>query len=75
MSRPKVTYDIMSVGTGVVLSQHRTRRAAIDMWRVGHTGVRVQIWRRPRRLDEPGVLVVEGTWHEAIRPDGPDEQE
>jgi hypothetical protein len=70
MSRPKITYDIARLDTGEILSQHRTRQAAIDNWRLRHTGIAIRIWRRGRRTDGEGVLVVEGTWHEAIRPDG-----
>jgi hypothetical protein len=44
----------------------------VDQWRQRHAGMPVHIWRRPRRADEPSVLIVEGTWHESQRPDGAD---
>lgn len=70
VSRPKVTYDITDAATGAVLGQHRTRQAAIDNWRVGYTGIPVKIIRRRRRGEPNDILIVEGTWHEAFRPDG-----
>ena len=71
VSRQKVIYEITRADTGEVLSQHRTRQAAVDGWR-RFTGVPVRIIRWPRRSDGPGVLLVEGIWHEAFRPDGKD---
>lgn len=70
VSRAKGTYDIED-RSGRLLSQHRTRQGAIDAWRLEHTGVSLRIWRRARGSEE-GVLIVEGTWHEAKRPDGAD---
>jgi hypothetical protein len=72
VSRQKAIYEILDVETGQVLSGHRTRQGAIDAWRVQHAGVPVKIVRWPRRTDGPGVLIVEGTWHESHRPDGAD---
>jgi hypothetical protein len=72
MRRQKATYEITHAETGEVLSGHRTRRAAVDTWRGRHSGVPVKIIRWPRQNDGPGVLVVEGTWHESRRPDGAD---
>ncbi len=69
MSRQKVIYEVIRADTGQVLSGHRTRQAAVDTWRTRWCGVPVKIIRWPRRTDGPGVLVVEGTWHEAHRPD------
>jgi len=71
MSRQKVIYEIVKSDTGAVLSQHRTRQAAVDAWRQW-VGVPVRIVRWPRHADGSGVLIVEGTWHEAQRPDGRD---
>jgi hypothetical protein len=71
VSRQKVIYEIARSDTGEVLSQHRTRQAAIDGWRRA-TGVPVRIMRWPRHQDGPGVLVAEGVWHEEKRPDGAD---
>ena len=67
VSRAKGTYDIED-GDGRLLGQHRTRQGAIDAWRLEHTGANVRIWRRARGA-EMGVLIVEGTWHEAKRLD------
>ena len=72
MSRPKAIYEVTHAETAELLSGHRTRQAAIDAWRVQHAGQPVKIIRWPRRSDGPGVLVVEGTWHESHRPDGAD---
>lgn len=72
MSRQKAIYEIIHAETNAVLSGHRTRQAAIDNWRIGHCGVPVKIIRWPRRADGPGVLIVEGTWHESHRPDAAD---
>jgi hypothetical protein len=71
MSRQKVIYEIARSDTGELLSQHRTRQAAVDAWRQW-VGVPVRIVRWPQRSDGPGVLIVEGTWHEAKRADGRD---
>jgi hypothetical protein len=70
VSRPKVTYAIEHAGSGEILSQHRTRQGAIDAWRLQHAAIPVQIWRRSRHTEERGLLIVEGTWHEPVRPDG-----
>ncbi|MGH9153527.1 MAG: hypothetical protein ACRD03_14250 [Acidimicrobiales bacterium] len=72
MSRQKAIYEVVHAETGEVLSGHRTRQAAVDSWRVRHTGMPVKIIRWPRRSDGPGVLIVEGTWHESRRPDAAD---
>ena len=50
----------------------RTRQAAVDTWRIKQTGLPVKIIRWPRRSDGPGVLIVEGTWHESHLPDAAD---
>ena len=70
VSRQKVIYEIARSDTCGALSRHRTQ-AAVDGWR-RFTGVPVRITRWPRRTDGPGVLIAEGTWHEAYRPDGKD---
>lgn len=75
VSRQKAIYEVTHAETGEVLSGHRTRRGAVDTWRVQHSGVPVKIIRWPRRTDGPGVLVVEGTWHESHRPDGADSKD
>jgi hypothetical protein len=75
VSRQKAIYEITHAETGEVLSGHRTRRGAVDTWRVRHSGVPVKIIRWPRGSDGPGVLVVEGTWHESHRPDGADSKD
>jgi hypothetical protein len=72
VSRQKAIYEVIHSETGQVLSGHRTRQGAVDTWRVRHSGVPVKIIRWPRRSDGPGVLVVEGIWHESHRPDGAD---
>lgn len=72
VSRQKAIYEVIQVGTGEVLSGHRTRQGAIDAWRTRWSGMPVKVIRWPRRTDGPGVLIVEGTWHEAFRPDGSD---
>lgn len=71
VSRQKVIYEILRTDTGEVLGHHRTRQAAVDAWR-RWAGVPVRITRWPRRSDGPGVLIVEGTWHETKRPDAAD---
>ena len=58
--------------TGRVLGGHRTRQPAVGTWRVRHSGLPVKIVRCPRRSDGPGVLSVEGAWHESHRPDAAD---
>lgn len=70
MSRPKATYEIIDTRTNVVIGEHRTRQAAIDNWRTAHTGIPVKIIRRRHRSGMTDTLIVEGTWHEAIRLDG-----
>jgi hypothetical protein len=75
MSRQKAIYEVTHAETGDVLSGHRTRQAAVDTWRVQHSGLPVKIIRWPRRNDGPGVLIVEGTLHESHRPDAPDPQD
>jgi hypothetical protein len=72
MSRQKSIYEVIHAETNQVLSGHRTRRAAVDTWRVAHSGQPVKIIRWPRRSDGPGVLIVEGTWHESHRADAGD---
>ncbi len=72
MSRQKSIYEVIHADSGEVLSGHRTRQAAVDQWRVQHSGLPVKIIRWPRRSDGPGVLIVEGTWHESHRPDSAD---
>lgn len=72
MSRQKSIYEVLRADTGEVLSGHRTRQAAVDTWRTRWSGLPVKIVRWPRRTDGPGVLVVEGTWHEPFRSDGAD---
>ena len=72
MSRQKAIYEVTHAETGEVLSGHRTRQAAVDTWRVRHAGLPVEIIRWPRRSDGPGVLIVEGTWHESHRGDAAD---
>jgi Ni/Co efflux regulator RcnB len=71
VSRQKVIYEIARADTGEPLSQHRTRQAAVDNWR-RFVGVPVRITRWSRYEDGPGVLIAEGTWHEAQRPDAAD---
>ncbi|HZP14740.1 MAG TPA: hypothetical protein VFA96_02870 [Nocardioides sp.] len=66
MARAKGKYEIRHVETGEVLSEHRTRQGAVDNWRLQWTGIPVQIFRSNRYEH---TLVVEGTWHEATRPD------
>jgi hypothetical protein len=75
MSRQKAIYEVTHAETGTVLSGHRTRQAAVDTWRVQHSGVPVKIIRSPRRSDGPGVLIVEGIWHESHRSDAADPQD
>jgi hypothetical protein len=72
MSRQKAVYEVIHADTSEVLSGHRTRQAAIDAWRQRHHGLPVKVIRWPRRTGGPGVLVVEGVWHEPTRPDGAD---
>jgi hypothetical protein len=72
MSRQKAIYEVIHAEAGHVLSGHRTRQAAVDTWRVQHADLPVKIIRWPRRSDGPGVLIVEGTWHESHRPDAAD---
>jgi hypothetical protein len=72
VSRQKSIYEVIRADTGEVLSGHRTRQAAIDTWRIRWSGVPVKVIRWPRRGDGPGVLIVEGTWHESHRPTGAD---
>jgi hypothetical protein len=72
MSRPKAVYEVIGSDTGEVLSGHRTRQGAIDGWRTSWSGLPVEVIRWPRHTDGPGVLIVEGTWHESHRPDGRD---
>jgi hypothetical protein len=67
VSRAKGKYEIRHVETGEVLSAHRTRQAAVDTWRGRFSGVSVQIFRRNKYEN---TLIVEGTWHEAVRRDG-----
>ena len=69
MSRQKAIYEVIHTETGEVLSGNRTRQAAVDTGRVRHAGLPVKIIRWPRRSDGPGVLIVEGMWHESQRPD------
>jgi hypothetical protein len=69
VSRQKAVYEVIRADTAEVLSGHRTRQGAIDAWRQRHSGLPVKVIRWPRRNDGPGVLVVEGTWHESTRPD------
>jgi hypothetical protein len=65
MARQLGMYEVTHATTGEILSRHRTRRAAIDNWRLNATGQPVRIFR----LTVPNgkTLIVEGTWHEAKR--------
>jgi hypothetical protein len=72
VSQQKVIYEGVRADRGEVLRQHRTRQAAVDTWRIARTGLPVRIVRWPRYADGSPVLIVEGTWHEAQRADGPD---
>jgi hypothetical protein len=56
-------YWLVDAATGERLERHRTRRAAIDNWRLRFTGRAIKIVRHYGSGDE--VLVVEGTWHQS----------
>lgn len=58
-------YEVVHAETGEVLSRHRTRQAAIDEWRLRHTGKPCEVWRR--MVTAGDILIVKGTWYEATR--------
>ena len=61
--RSPAGYQIRHAQTRELLSRHRTRTAAVDNWRLHHTGKPVVIVRVFASGAE--VVIVEGTWHVA----------
>lgn len=56
-------YWLLDGQSGERLERHRTRQAAIDNWRLRHSGRPIMIVRHYSSGLE--VLVVEGTWHQS----------
>lgn len=67
MARRTAIYEVVDRGSEDVLSTHRTRQAAVDAWRLQWHGRWVRIERRG--VSTGKVVVAEGIWHEARRPD------